>query len=251
MRLIVPPEYLDNIGRGEGAVFEPERQVFEPLNMLHDSASTPAITANQFQIRWQEHSETCKDLANRIVQEAGYSPQSFGDYVGNAPTATEIEARERTSLLTRQKKINYWRPGLQDAIYSLMVISKLYFGASAITPERPDIEFGEVVLPDALLLAQTVSTLAGADAASKATLVQMAHPGWSKDEVRDEVELIREETGLELAMHAKIALAAPMGEDLGEQVAELAAAAPVKESDDAAQEPGYESPDLATEITGL
>jgi A118 family predicted phage portal protein len=251
MRLIVPPEYLDNIGRGEGAVFEPERQVFEPLNMLHDSASTPAITANQFQIRWQEHSQTCQDLLNRIVQEAGYSPQSFGDYVGNAPTATEIEARERTSLLTRQKKINYWRPGLQDAIYSLMVISKLYFGASAITPERPDIEFGEVVLPDALLLAQTVSTLAGADAASKATLVQMAHPGWSKDEVRDEVELIREETGLELAMHAKIALAAPMGEDLGEQVAELAAAAPVKESDDAAQEPGYESPDLATEITGL
>jgi hypothetical protein len=252
MRLIVPPEYLDNIGRGQGAVFEPDRQVYEPLGMLHDDGTgKPQITANQFAIRWQEHSQTCQDLVNRIVQEAGYSPQSFGDYVGNAPTATEIEARERTSLLTRQKKINYWRPGLQNAIYSLMVISREYFGARAITPERPDIEFGEVVLPDALLLAQTVSTLAGADAASKATLVQMAHPGWSKDEVRDEVRLIQEETGLELAMHAKIALAAPMGEDLGEQVAELAAAAPVTESGGAADEPGYESPDVASETTGM
>lgn len=250
MRLIVPPEYLDNIGRGEGAVFEPERQVYEPMNMLHDNATGPQITANQFAIRWQEHSQTCQDLMNRIVQEAGYSPQSFGDYVGNAPTATEIEARERTSLLTRQKKINYWRPGLQDAIYSLMVISKLYFGASAITPERPDVEFGEVVLPDALLLAQTVSTLAGADAASKATLVEMAHPTWSKDEVAAEVEQILRETGQELAMHAKIALAAPMGQDLGEQVEALAAAAPVKEGPDE-EVPGYEGPDKASEITGM
>jgi hypothetical protein len=27
-RLIVPHRYLDNIGRGKGAVFEPEREVY-------------------------------------------------------------------------------------------------------------------------------------------------------------------------------------------------------------------------------
>ena len=74
-RLIVPPEYLDNIGRGQGAVFEPDRRVFTPLNMLHDNpGSAPSITENQFKIRWQEHQNTCQDLVNRIVQEAGLLP---------------------------------------------------------------------------------------------------------------------------------------------------------------------------------
>jgi len=244
-RLIVPPEYLDNIGRGEGAVFEPDRRVFTPLNMLHDGAA-PAITANQFQIRWKEHQGTCEDLVNRIVQEAGYSPQSFGDYAGGAITATEIEARERTSLLTRQKKINYARPSLQDAVYSLMCVSKLYFGATAITPERPDIEFGEAVLPDQLMLAQTVSTLAGAGAASKQTLVAMAHPDWSQQEIDAEVQQILSETGQELASHAKVTLAGPMTETLAQEVEDLAApvAAPGVTS-----VPGYQG-EAATEVTG-
>lgn len=245
MRLMVPPEYLDNIGRGEGAVFEPDRRVFTPLNMLHDNASAPAITANQFTIRWQEHSETCQDLANRIVQEAGYSPQSFGDYQGNAPTATEIEARERTSLLTRQKKITYWRPALQDIIYSLMVVSRLYFGASAITPERPDIEFSAVALPDQMQLAQTVATLSGADAASKETLVQMAHPEWTREQVLAEVRQIIAETGQELAMHAKIALSAPMGATLPEEVQALAGASQVSPAE-VVEPPGEAEEDEGT-----
>jgi len=240
-RLIVPPEYLDNIGRGKGAVFEPDRQVFTPLNMLHDATSgAPSITANQFSIRWAEHQNTCADLVNRIVQEAGYSPQTFGDYQGNAPTATEIEARERTSLLTRQKKITYWRPCLQDIIYSLMCVSKLYFGASAITPERPDINFSAVALPDQHALAQTVATLAQAEAASKRTLVAMAHPEWDEEEVREEVELIRGEIGTELAAHARIALAQPPGTTIEEVEQGLTSFAPA----------GPEGPEEPDEGTG-
>jgi len=228
MRLIVPPEYLDNIGRGQGAVFEPDRRVFTPLNMLHDGGGAPSITANQFQIRWQEHSNTCQDLVNRIIQESGYSPQTFGDYAGGAVTATEIEARERTSLLTRQKKVTYWRPCLQDIIYSLMCVARLYFGASAITPERPDINFTAVALPDEQTLAQTVATLAGAEAASKKTLVAMAHPSWTAEEVEAEVDQIREEIGTELAAHAKIALAQPPGTSIQETEAALEEIAPVQ-----------------------
>ena len=231
MRLIVPPEYLDNIGRGEGAVFEPDRQVFTPLNMLHDSGG-PQITANQFQIRVAEHSQSVQELLNRIVQSAGYSPQSFGDYQGNAPTATEIEARNRTSLLTRQKKIGYWRPELKNAIYSHMCVSKLYFGVTAITPERPDIEFAEVALPDQLQLAQTAAMIDAAHAASKRTLVTLVHPDWSEEEVQDEVDLIHGEVGDELAERAKIALAAPIGATLQEDIAALAGSNPPPEKVD-------------------
>lgn len=226
MRLIVPPEYLDNIGRGQGAVFEPDRRVFTPLTMLHDTGGPPAITANQFTIRWQEHQQTCQDLVNRIVQEAGYSPQSFGDYQGNAPTATEIEARERTSLLTRQKKIRYQRPPLQDAIYSLMCVARLYFGVTAIVPERPEVDFATVAVPDVQLMAQTVATLAGAEMVSKRTGVLMAHPDWSDEQVIEEVRAIIAETGLDMAARARIALAAPMGETLYQAEQELAT--PVK-----------------------
>jgi Phage portal protein, SPP1 Gp6-like len=222
-RLIVPPEYLDNIGRGQGAVFEPDRRVFTPLNMLHDNpGSAPSITMNQFKIRWEEHQKTCEDLANRIVQEAGYSPQSFGDYAGGALTATEIEARERTSLMTRQKKIRYWRPSLRDAIYSLMCVAREYFGVTAIEPERPELVFPPVALPDVQAMAQTVNLLSQAEAASKRTLVAMAHPEWDDGQVDQEVRLIMSELGLDMAGRARIALAAPMGETLEQAVQELA-----------------------------
>jgi hypothetical protein len=236
-RLIVPPEYLDNIGRGQGAVFEPDRRVFTPLNMLHDNpGSAPSITENQFKIRWQEHQNTCMDLVNRIVQEAGYSPQSFGDYQGNAPTATEIEARERTSLMTRQKKIRYWRPALRDIIYSLMCVSREYFGVTAIVPERPDLVFPPVALPDVQVMAQTVASLAGAEAASKRTLVAMAHPDWDDVQVAEEVQLIISEVGMEMAAHSRIALAMPPGETLTEAEQELATRVQVPEQSDAAED---------------
>jgi Phage portal protein, SPP1 Gp6-like len=222
MRLIVPSSYLDNIGRGQGGVFEPDRRVFVPLEYLGAEGGPPQITANQFEIRWEAHQQTCVDLANRCVQEAGYSPQSFGDYAGPAVTATEIEARERTSLLTRSKKIRYWRPALQDIIYSLMCVSRKYFNATAIVPERPDVNFTAVAVPDATAMAQTVAALAGADAASKRTLVAMVHPEWAEEEINQEVAQILAETGIELAQHAKIALSAPMGETLTDEVTELA-----------------------------
>ncbi len=234
MRLIVPAEYLDNIGRGQGAVFEPDRRVFTPLSMLHDSTAAPSITANQFKIRWEEHQKTCQELANQIVQRAGYSPQSFGDYDGQAVTATEIQARERLSVMTRNTKIRYWRPVLQDAIYSLMCVAKLYFGASAIEPERPELRWAEDAIPDEQVLAQTVAALAGAGAASKRTLVAMAHPEWSDADIDTEVRAIISEIGMEMASRARIALAMAPGETLYGAEQDLASPVTAKTPDELA-----------------
>ncbi len=235
-RLIVPSSYLDNVDRGKGAVFEPARQVFTPLEFLHENQATPGITANQFKIRWEEHQKTCQDLANTIVQKAGYSPQSFGDYDGQAVTATEIQARERTSILTRNKKIRYWRPVLADAIYSLMCVSKLYFGASAIEPERPELRWAEDAIPDEQVLAQTVAALAGAGAASKRTLVAMAHPEWSDADIDTEVQAIMSEIGLEMASRARIALAMAPVETLYGAEQDLASPVAAKTPDELAQD---------------
>jgi SPP1 Gp6-like portal protein len=223
-RIIVPNQYLDNIGRGKGAVFDPERQVYSPLNALHDDSATTAnsIVANQFAIRFAEHKATCQDIVDKIVSQAGYSAQTFGDYEGAAPTATEVNAREGKTMLTRSRKINNWRPALQDIIYGLMTIEQTYFGNTAITPERPDIEFIDTIAPSMLQLAQTAQALDSAGAASREVLVQLVHPDWTPDQVAEEVDRIKAETGEAMAAHARISLAAPMGEPLSQEIADLA-----------------------------
>jgi hypothetical protein len=226
-RLIVPQQYLDNIGRGKGAVFDPDRQVYSPITMMTSSGGTSDIMANQFAIRVQEHQQTCADYIGRIVQGAGYSGQTFGEYDGGpAMTATEIRARERKTLITRNKKVLYWRPGLRDILYGWLAVKNAVFNDKAVTPERPEVDFPDVVLPDQLELAQTAGALAVADAASKETLVRMVHPDWSDDEVLTEVRAIYAETGLNAAGRARITLAPPMGstEDIEQEVQDLAAA---------------------------
>lgn len=231
-RLIVPNSYLDNIGRGKGAVFDPDRQVYTPLRMLTggggagSSGGTNDIMAQQFAIRFAEHQATAGDYINRIVQGAGYSGQTFGEYdsQGGSMTATEILARERKSLTTRQKKVLYWRPAVRDILYGWLSVKRVMFNDTTVTPERPAAEFPDVVLPDQLELAQTASTMAGAEAASKETLVRMLHPDWDEQQVKTEVKMIYAELGTELIGRARIALSPPPGEPLEQDVQELAAA---------------------------
>lgn len=224
-RLIVPQQYLDNIGRGKGAVFDPDRQVYSPLSMMTSGGGAADIVAQQFQIRVAEHQQTCADYVNRIVQGAGYSGQTFGEYDGGqGMTATEIRARERKTLITRNKKVLYWRPGIRDFLYGWLAVKRSIFNDTSVSPERPEAEFPEAVLPDQLELAQTANALATADAASKETLVRMVHPDWSDQQVHDEVRMIYAETGLDLANRARVMLQPPMNstESISQEIQELA-----------------------------
>lgn len=225
-RLIVPPQYLDNIGPGKGAVFEPDREVMTPLNFLAGSSDpSNTIVANQFKIRWQEYQQTLAKTAELAAQSAGYSPQTFGQNVtGSGPvTATEIEDRQRRTLLTRAKKLNYVRPALANAYYSLMCLEKAVF-KRPIVPMRPQITFPDAVLPSMQELAQTALALSNAEAASKETLVQLIHPDWTPQQVEEEVQRLRSEAGFDILGRARISLAAPQGstEDVGQQVQDIA-----------------------------
>jgi hypothetical protein len=222
-RLIVPQGYLDSIGRGKGAVFDPDRQVYSPIASLAGNG-TSDIMANQFAIRWAEHKNTASELISQIVRRSGYSSDDFGEEAesGGAMTATEIEARERRSLITRDKKVLYWRPALRDILYGWLSVQNEMFRDSSVSPERPLINFTEPVLPDRLEMAQTVAQLAGAEAASKQVMVSMVHPDWTPEQVDEEVQRIFEEIGSDLLGRARIALQAPMGESLSQEVQDLA-----------------------------
>ena len=137
-----------------------------------------------------------------------------------AQTATEVVARERKSLTTRGKKITYWRPGLADIIYGLMAVSKTVFGED-VEPVRPDIEFPDVVLPDALELAQTVAAMRGAGAASIETAVAELHPDWAPEKVAEEVARIYAEENMDMLSRARIAISGAPGESLEQQLADI------------------------------
>lgn len=223
-RLIVPPEYLDDLGPGKGAIADVDREIFTPLNMLAGSADASQITPSQFAIRWEEHLQSITETVNMIVRSAGYSPQTFGDAPNAAMTATEIEDRQRRTLLTRAKKQTYWRPGLADVLYSLMWIEKTTFGRSDLTPVRPDVVFPDAVLPSSQELAQTAVALSTAQAASKQTLIALVHPDWTPEQIDEEVQRMRDEAGFDILGRARTTLAEPMGStaNLGQEIQQIA-----------------------------
>jgi len=205
--------------------------VFIPVNMLTGASDKALITANQFQIRFNEHRSTADALVQAIVEGAGYSAQTFGEAPtsGGAITATEVEDRNRRTILSRGKKMIYWRQGVKDILYGLMSVDAVVFGRHGLQPARPDVTFPDAVLPSPQELAQTAVALSTAHAASVQTLVQLVHPDWDQDKVDEEVELIRAEEADEVLGRARISLTAPQGstETIGQQVQELESTIPV------------------------
>jgi A118 family predicted phage portal protein len=221
-RLIVPHSYLDSVGRGKGAVFEPEREVYSPVNMLvnGESGKGTGILPQQFDIRWQAHQQTVNSIIEMTVNEAGYAGQTLGLQGDIAQTATEVVARERKSLTTRARKILYWRPAIADILYGLMTVNQVVY-KSPISAVRPDLEFPDVVLPDALELAQTVAALRGAEAISIETAVATAHPDWDTTQVAQEVSRIYAEISLDALSRARVSLGGMPTETLGQELAEI------------------------------
>ena len=195
-RIIVPSEFLERKGRGQGARFDTDQTVFSPLEM--DPASVPkaGIEVVDFSIRADEHLAVVADLVQRIVSSAGYSPQSFGmQGDGAAITATEVSAHEGLSERTTEKKARYWHGPLADVLELLLVIDAKVFN-SKVAPMRPVVECGHSDHRDPATMANTLNLIGMAQAASIETKVRMLHPEWEKPQVDAEVALIKAEQGL-------------------------------------------------------
>lgn len=189
-RLMVPAAYIENLGRGNGGRFDTEAELMMPLaGVLPENGVGGNIEQVQFAIRVAEHSQTAQDLLNRIVGSAGYSPQTFGLTDNVAMTAMEVAAKERRSLITRDRKTRYWRPELASIVETLLMIDATVF-RSGVTPDAPKIEFANVVSMDPESQARTLQFLDTAKSVSTHTKVTMLHPDWDEDAIAEEVDLI-------------------------------------------------------------
>ncbi|MEU7855251.1 phage portal protein [Nonomuraea sp. NPDC049141] len=198
-RVIVPDIYLDTLGRGSGAAWDPDREIYSGLGMLPQpgASANSMLTIMQFAIRVQEHVDAGKALTAQILRGAGYSAQSFGeaDGSGQAITATEVHSRERKSFSTRGRKIGYWTPTLRWAPDVLLSIDREVFGQK-VSADKVEVHWPDGVQPDPEALGRTVELFNRAQAVSLETKIRMVHTDWDDHQVHEETERIRDELGL-------------------------------------------------------
>lgn len=195
-RIVVPSTYLKSHGRGKGASFDAEREVYEQVETLAQggAAGGLALQVVQFAIRVEEHSRTCREIVVAAVGGAGFSPQTFGESDQVAATATEVTAREGASYRTRGRKITYARGPLARLDRAALEIYIHKFGPDkAITPGLSVVKWPDGVAVDPESTARTLSLLQAAEAASIRTRVALLNPDWQKEEIDAEVIRIRED----------------------------------------------------------
>jgi A118 family predicted phage portal protein len=216
-RIIVPESMLESNGPGKGARFDADRQIWSPLNVLQRANGEMNLEVVQFAIRVQEHSQTCAELTETTIRQAGYSAATFGSIAeGQAVTATEIRARERRSMATRARKALAWRPAIADIVEALLAIEAGPLFRSGVDVERPDVEFQDSISEDPQTLATTATLLRQAEAASTQIIVEMIHPDWDEDRVQEEVDRIQGESGRSVADPVQLgAEYPPSGDDSG------------------------------------
>ncbi|MBW5420280.1 phage portal protein [Streptomyces sp. BG9H] len=194
-RIIVPSGYLQSNGPGAGALWE-DREVYAAMNI--PPTERQEITLNQFAIRHEEHRATIEELTGKVIRNAGYSGNTFGDDSdGAAVTATEIKARAARSMSTRARKSELAVPGIADIAESwlMLLASGMFPGAPAVEVARPDVEFQDSVQDDIKTLAETAELLRRAEAASTQTLVALTRPDLDETAQRQEVDRILKESG--------------------------------------------------------
>lgn len=207
-RIVVPKQYIDVLGPGQGGTFDTDREVFTPLgeqvgSLNPGTGSSSAkgsvdgfIQLFQPNIRFKEHMDTVTHLLSRAYQACGYSPQTFGDADEVAVTATEVTSRQTLTSLTRGTAIMAWRPQLKKIFAVLLDVDKHVFQGPGRGDALPDIEWpdSETIAPE--VQARTLQLLVLAEAVSIQTRVEMLHTDWDDEQVQKEVTRIRSDLSL-------------------------------------------------------
>jgi A118 family predicted phage portal protein len=193
-RILVPEFMLEDLGKGKGAAWDEDREVFTQLKMAPNTSTKEGITPQQFAIRVEEHRQTADALVDQILDTAGYSPSTFGRGAEGVATATEIVSRERKTDRTRDKKTRYWSQALESLLTTWLELDAIVFGGGA--QGAVEVQWADVTQPDPESLARTVEILNRAMAVSTEVKVKMLHPDWTEEDIKAEIVRVQAETGM-------------------------------------------------------
>lgn len=193
-RIVVSEDALTRRGRGEGAQFDYDQEVFTALNMDPSTKASGPITPVQFDIRTEQHMSTVTHLLEQIVTMSGYSPQTFGLHIeGRAESGTALRVREGKTLKTRGRKARYWMPAVESTLETMLAIDSVILG----NPHgiyRPSVDVADVAVANPIEVAQSVSMFRSAQAMSMETGIRLAQPDLDDAGVNAEVARILDET---------------------------------------------------------
>lgn len=197
-RVFVSRDMLTMGKPGEGSTMNMDQEIFTPLNQAPGSTLNQGKLFETFQpaIRWQEHQNTCRELVERAYAACGYSASTFGSAGDVAMTATEAQAREKLTMLTRSAKILYWRPQLRALYAALLDVNHTVFHGPDRMQALPDVEFPDAASDAPNIVAQTLNLLNQAESASIQTRVGMLHPDWTDEQVTEEVMQIKQDDSM-------------------------------------------------------
>ena len=192
---------LGNPGPGQGAVADLDQETYVGTTQQVKGPNTSMsdkLQVLQPKFDPKGYSDTAEALIEQILQLSGFATQTFGMEKNSTrsieSTATEIEARERLTFLTRGRFIRTQTPHLSRILSKLLAVDKAIFGTPNV--DAPIwIEFPDSVQESMLRLAQTVQTLFAGEAASKDQIVRILHPDWNDDQWDDEVAKLKTEYG--------------------------------------------------------
>jgi hypothetical protein len=196
-RVVVPRTYTTSRGRGRGAVFDPEQEIFEAVDALDNGEKGLQLQVVQFAIRVDEHDRTTRALVEQAVRGAGYSAQSFGEVDEVAATATEVNSRDSRSMRTRGKKALYARGPVRRIVHTAMQV-----WAAKLKPDEvrdvpvdrpPTVTFPDGVATDAETIGRTLQMLDAARAISTEQKVKRLNPDWPQEDIDAEVAKILKE----------------------------------------------------------
>lgn len=197
-RLVVPQAYLDSNGRGRGAVFDTDREVFQGLDIPGQAGAQADITQVQFAIRVAEHEQTTQALLRRILASAGYGElDKESAQAQQARTATEVVVASQSRERTRDKKALYARQAFAQISRAALLLDSVQFpGKGGGDFGVPTVTFPAASQQDPEKTARTVAQLRAAQAMSIQVAVQSAHPDWDDQQVSEEVAAIQAERGI-------------------------------------------------------
>jgi hypothetical protein len=189
---------LGNPGPGQGMVGDLDQEVYVSVD---DQVKGPNVSmSDKIQVtqpafNYLEYEATAKDLIEQIIQLSGFALQTFGIATFRTEadtTATEVEARERRTFLTRGRLIRTQTPHLSRVVSKLLATDRAVFGTPNVAAPIL-VEFPDGVSESMLKLAQTVQTLFTGESASLLERVKILHPEWNDDMWDAEVALIQKE----------------------------------------------------------
>jgi hypothetical protein len=196
-------EVLDsNINAPQLNPFSKFQKAFLKLNMSQRGMAGEnykPIEIVQFEMRVEEHLKTCNDWIKQIITSCGYSPQTFGyDINGQAESGTALRMRERKSFLNREKKSRYW----QQAIKELLLQTQNFYYVSQnkiVESQDVNVELEDSIIIDYREQSEVLRNLDQARSISLYTKVAMQHPDWNAKQIDEEVKMIQNEQGIEMA----------------------------------------------------